>query len=91
MHQNFKTLLFTYVDIEGYSKTPNHFCYENYLMTATDSSDAAKECSATTNRCHMCFYHSDGSFNACERTASIYEDANSILYLPQGNKLYKWF
>ena len=60
-------------------------------MGATVLSDAAKECSATMNACHMFYYHGSGSFTACGLTAQIYDDTNVILYLPQGNKLYTMF
>ena len=57
-------------------------------MTATDLSDAAKECSDTN--CHM-FWHVNGEteFGACEITESIGGRLGSTLYLRQGNKLYK--
>ena len=57
-------------------------------MTATDLSDAAKECSDTN--CHM-FWHVNGEteFGACEITESIGGRFGSTLYLRQGNKLYK--
>ena len=80
---------FTYVDIEGYSKTPNHGCSPSVEMTARGLSDAVKECSDTN--CHMFYYGGGVSWNACQETASIFEYTNFILYTPHGNKLYTWF
>ena len=87
MDRNYKTLGFSYVDIEGYFKTDRQYCEPDWPMTATTLSDAAKECSDTN--CHMFFDSRNGkSFRACEKTASIATFPWYILYIPQGNKLY---
>ena len=39
----------------------------------------------------MFFHRGGASFAACDRTDSIAETTNFILYLPQGNKQYTMF
>ena len=86
MDQNFKTLWFTYVYIVGYTEKPRHYCSPSRRMTATNLSDAKKECLKNPN-CHM-FDRYINEFAACEKTASVQTGDYFTTWLLEGNKLY---